>query len=123
VLSSGDFVPGGRILFGAGRPKQNMLNCFHKDTRIVTDDSIKKITDIEIGDRVLTHEGRYKTVVNKFSNGFKEKLLRSMGRNASGVRGMRLKKGDEIVVVFQYKLYENELRELCERYFENVELA
>jgi len=28
---------------------------------------------------------------------FKEKLLRPMGRNAAGVRGMRLRKGDEIV--------------------------
>lgn len=28
---------------------------------------------------------------------FKEKILRPMGRNASGVRGMRLKKGDEVV--------------------------
>ena len=28
VLQSGDFVPGGRILFGAGRNKQNLLNCY-----------------------------------------------------------------------------------------------
>ena len=28
VLASGDFVPGGRIIFGAGRNRQNMLNCY-----------------------------------------------------------------------------------------------
>lgn len=28
ILASGDFVPGGRIIFGAGRNKQNMLNCY-----------------------------------------------------------------------------------------------
>jgi len=28
VLGSGDFVPGGRIIFGAGRDRQNLLNCY-----------------------------------------------------------------------------------------------
>ena len=28
ALSSGDFVPGGRIIFGAGRNKYNLLNCY-----------------------------------------------------------------------------------------------
>lgn len=28
ILESGDFIPGGRIIFGAGRPKFNMLNCY-----------------------------------------------------------------------------------------------
>ena len=31
ILKSGDFVPGGRILFGAGRNRQNMLNCYCLD--------------------------------------------------------------------------------------------
>ncbi len=28
AIAAGDFMPGGRILFGAGRPKFNMLNCY-----------------------------------------------------------------------------------------------
>jgi ribonucleoside-diphosphate reductase alpha chain len=28
ALSEGDFIPGGRIIFGAGRPKFNLLNCY-----------------------------------------------------------------------------------------------
>lgn len=28
ALSTGDFIPGGRIIFGAGRNKQNLLNCY-----------------------------------------------------------------------------------------------
>lgn len=28
ILATGDFVPGGRIIFGSGRQKQNMLNCY-----------------------------------------------------------------------------------------------
>ncbi len=28
VLEPGDFIPGGRIIFGAGRPKFNLLNCY-----------------------------------------------------------------------------------------------
>jgi len=31
VINSGDFIPGGRILFGAGRSKQNLLNCYVLD--------------------------------------------------------------------------------------------
>ena len=30
-INNGDFCPGGRILFGAGRSKYNMLNCYVLD--------------------------------------------------------------------------------------------
>ncbi len=33
------------------------------------------------------------------------------------------KKNDEVIVAFQYKLYENELRDFCDMYFDNVELV
>lgn len=35
---------------------------------------------------------------------------------------IEFKKGDEIIVAFQYKLYANELRDFCDMYFDNVEL-
>jgi ribonucleoside-diphosphate reductase alpha chain len=39
VLSEGDLVPGGRILFGSGRARYNLLNCYV----IVPDDSVASI--------------------------------------------------------------------------------
>ena len=37
-------------------------------------------------------------------------------------RKIELRKNDEIIVAFQYKLYENELKEFCDMYFDSVEL-
>lgn len=31
ILKDGDFMPGGRIIYGAGRNRQNMLNCYEID--------------------------------------------------------------------------------------------
>lgn len=39
VLNTGDLVPGGRIIFGAGRTKQNLLNCY----AIEPEDSVESI--------------------------------------------------------------------------------
>jgi ribonucleoside-diphosphate reductase alpha chain len=38
-LRKGDFIPGGRIIFGCGRSKQNMLNCY----QLSPEDSIQSI--------------------------------------------------------------------------------
>ena len=39
VLSSGDFIPGGRIIYGSGRNRQNLLNCY----AIEPEDSVDSI--------------------------------------------------------------------------------
>jgi ribonucleoside-diphosphate reductase alpha chain len=39
VIAAGDFMPGGRILFGAGRRQFNMLNCF----RLHPEDTVESI--------------------------------------------------------------------------------
>jgi hypothetical protein len=48
--------------------------CFVPDTPIKCQDGIKKIKDVEIGDIVITHNNRYKPVINKFVYGKNEKL-------------------------------------------------
>ncbi len=37
-------------------------------------------------------------------------------------RKIEFRKGDEIIVAFQYKLYAQELRDFCDMYFDNVQL-
>ena len=41
--------------------------CFIENTQIKTLNNIKNIQDINIGDKVLTHKGNYKEVINKIS--------------------------------------------------------
>lgn len=45
VMNNGDFVPGGRILFGAGRRKFNMLNCYALTPEDTVDSIGKTIRD------------------------------------------------------------------------------
>jgi len=40
--------------------------CFVGDTMITTETGLKKIRDINIGEKVLTHSGKFETVTNKF---------------------------------------------------------
>ena len=46
ILASGDFVPGGRIIFGAGRNKQNMLNCYVLEPEDSVDSIGKVVSDM-----------------------------------------------------------------------------
>lgn len=49
-------------------PKKAAQECFSRDTIVYTDGGPKEIGDIKIGDRVLTHTGNYKKVINIFSH-------------------------------------------------------
>lgn len=47
--------------------------CFTGDTLVLTkNNGYKRLSDIKVGDEVLTHENRFKKVVNFFDNGKKE---------------------------------------------------
>ena len=48
-----------------GLPKSTGKHaCFDESTLITTDNGLKRIIDVEIGDNVLTHKGRFKPVVD-----------------------------------------------------------
>lgn len=63
----------------------NGCNCLTADTLIVTDNGCVPIVDVMVGDLVLTHEGRYKPVVDRIQNGVK-KVLRVRSDNGLEVR-------------------------------------
>ena len=46
AINSGDFCPGGRILFGSGRSQQNMLNCYVLDPEDSVESIGKTISDM-----------------------------------------------------------------------------
>jgi|GEM_PF-58605 len=56
------FVPNTPCLVNAGKPKPQLAACFPAGTMISTINGPKSIEEIEVGDLVLTHKGRYRRV-------------------------------------------------------------
>ena len=82
--------------------------CFTKDSLVLTADGYKYINEVKKGDKVLTHNNRYKEVINTFDNGVHDiyKI------NAMGV--------DEIKATSNHKFYVREMYKkghIPKRYF------
>src|SRR5437763_4441762 len=75
ALSDFQFVPGGRILAGAGSGHQvTFYNCMPPDQEVLTADGYQPISEIKIGDLVVTHRNRLRPVVHKFERETEETL-------------------------------------------------
>ncbi|HZR39756.1 MAG TPA: ribonucleotide reductase N-terminal alpha domain-containing protein, partial [Ktedonobacteraceae bacterium] len=75
ALSDFQFVPGGRILAGAGTGHQvTYYNCMPPDQEVLTADGYRPISDIKIGDLVVTHRKRLRPVLHKFERVTEETL-------------------------------------------------
>nr|HET6901187.1 LAGLIDADG family homing endonuclease [Ktedonobacteraceae bacterium] len=75
VLSDFQFVPGGRILAGAGSGHQvTFYNCMPPDQEVLTADGYRPISEIKIGDLVVTHRNRLRPVLHKFERETAETL-------------------------------------------------
>ena len=63
-------VPQGSPMSGIGNPYkyQSISNCFAPGTPVLTTSGVKPIEDIAIGDRVVTHTGRVRTVLQTHAN-------------------------------------------------------
>src|SRR5260221_9753831 len=67
ALSGFQFVPGSRILAGAGSGHQvTFYNCMPPDQEVLTADGYRPISEIKIGDLVVTHRNRLRPVLHKF---------------------------------------------------------
>lgn len=77
VLENFKFVPGGRITSNAGTGLKGTtyINCFVPNTQVLTDKGYKAIVDVEIGDMVFTHKGRFKPVVSLMKKEHNDKLV------------------------------------------------
>lgn len=66
MLSQFRATAGGRIYSNIGTEWNGttLMNCFSSEAQVLTTEGPKLICDVEIGDYVLTHKGRYKPVVN-----------------------------------------------------------
>jgi ribonucleoside-diphosphate reductase alpha chain len=77
ALEDFKFVPGGRITSNAGTGLKgtSYINCFTPETLVLTSNGYKPIVDVEIGDMVLTHKGRYKPVVSLMRKMHSDKMV------------------------------------------------
>ncbi|MEO7020907.1 MAG: ribonucleotide reductase N-terminal alpha domain-containing protein, partial [Ktedonobacteraceae bacterium] len=75
ALSDFQFVPGGRILAGAGSGHAvTYYNCMPPDQEVLTADGYRPISEIKIGDQVVTHRNRLRPVLHKFERETAETL-------------------------------------------------
>jgi ribonucleoside-diphosphate reductase alpha chain len=75
ALTNFQFVPGGRILAGAGSGHQvTYYNCMPPDQEVLTAAGYRPISEIKIGDQVVTHRNRLRPVLHKFERATAEQL-------------------------------------------------
>jgi ribonucleoside-diphosphate reductase alpha chain len=76
LLDGFKFVPGGRILAAAGTDQQlSFYNCMPPDQEILTEEGYKPISDVKVGELVVTHLNRLRPVLHKFERETEEALF------------------------------------------------
>jgi ribonucleoside-diphosphate reductase alpha chain len=69
------FVPGGRILAGAGSGHQvTFYNCLPPDQEVLTADGYRPIGELQVGDLVVTHRRRLRPIRHRFERQTEEPL-------------------------------------------------
>ena len=76
LLENFRFIPGGRIMHGAGNPKRvTLLNCFPAGTPVQTKRGFVPIQHVLPGDEVLTHRDRFRLVTHAVEREVSEALI------------------------------------------------
>lgn len=78
-----------------------LVGCLLEGQEIVTDNGVKNIEDIKIGDNVLTHKGRFKKVINVFSRDYSGLIYEIQLTNRS--RTLKLTEEHPILVLEREK--------------------
>ncbi|MBI5842832.1 MAG: adenosylcobalamin-dependent ribonucleoside-diphosphate reductase [Chloroflexi bacterium] len=75
LLSSKKFFPNSPTFTGAGTPLGQLAACFTGGMRVTTEQGVKRIDQLQVGDRVLTHVGHYRPVTQLFQRAYDGELL------------------------------------------------
>lgn len=97
ILDGWKYSPQGSGLFALGNPyvKASSSNCFHPDSMVTTTNGAKKISDVAIGDWVITHNGNLAKVSQIHKNPLAGRQLYEVKVHGS----------DSFVVTANHKFY------------------
>ena len=80
--------------------------CFTGDTLVLTDDGYKRIDEINIGDKVLTHTNKYKKVTNVFNQGVKD----TVNVKGMAIHNIKTTENHKFLTRERYKSWNNDKR-------------
>ena len=80
--------------------------CFTGDTLILTDGGYKRIDEINIGDKVLTHTNKYKKVTNVFNQGVKD----TVNVKGMAIHNIKTTENHKFLARERYKSWNNDKR-------------
>lgn len=75
LLSQKYFIHATPTNFNAGTPRQQLSSCFMQGTQVHTMNGVKNIEDVVIGDKVVTHTGNIKRVVQLHENALNNRII------------------------------------------------
>ena len=75
-LSKLEYLHSTPTLYNSGTTVNQFSSCFPAGTPIITKDGLKNIEDIQIGDVVLTAEGKYRVVSGLFKRNYRRSLYK-----------------------------------------------
>ena len=107
------------LIIGNGiRKGQRFANLETYKSPVFNEWLIHLMRQLGFKDEEVQYDARFEN--NRLEGFYKVKTDKTI---ASSGKKVEFKAGDEVVVVFQYKLYANELKDFCSKYFEKVELV
>jgi len=68
LLSQGYFTHATPTLFNSGTIREQNISCFVENTEVMTMEGIKKIQDVNINDKIVTHTGKVKKILQVHKN-------------------------------------------------------
>lgn len=112
-------LPGDLLLIGNGiRKGERFANLQTYQNPLFNDWLIYLMRELGFKDSEVEYNARF--AHNRLEAYYKIKINKTIEHENKRIE---IKKGDEIIVAFQYKLYAKELRDFCDMYFDEVTLV
>lgn len=75
-MMSGRYQPATPTFLNAGKEQRGeLISCFPAGTPVVSETGLTKIENLKVGEKVLTHSGKYKTIEEVIINPNKDKMI------------------------------------------------